>query len=138
MKITIGESTKERMAILNIENFPFSEKELKSNFRKLLHIHHEDKGGSKNKTQQIIEAYNFLKNMVVENVSDSSKPAKDDLFDLSARCHVCNGLGSVLERQFGYFSSGEQIKKQCYKCKGTGKVEMELFNPVIPRGAVLT
>jgi DnaJ-class molecular chaperone len=135
MRLIIGEGTKEYMTILTIESFPFSEKELKSKYRSLLHAHHEDKGGDKKKTQQIIEAYNFLKNMVVENVS-KEKPAllKKDLFDLTKACSVCGGFGKIVTK-----SLYTKIKnsKDCYTCNGTGRVEMELFNPVIPRGAVL-
>lgn len=42
-------------------------------------------------------------------------------------CKSCNGRG--------YRVSGTEVR--CFKCKGLGEYELDLNNPVIPKGAVL-
>ena len=47
------------------------------------------------------------------------------------KCRRCNGIG--------FLRVGEERVDlvNCTKCKGTGKVKLDLWNPVIPKGAVL-
>jgi len=45
------------------------------------------------------------------------------------RCNVCGGTGQV--------PSTKRIEEACDKCKGLGKIELNLFNPVIKKGAIL-
>ena len=73
MRLFIGNISQTAMQVLGIESFPFSESELKSKFRKLIHKYHEDKGGDKRKAQEIISAYNHLKNLV------SLKPEENNI-----------------------------------------------------------
>lgn len=60
----------EALKIFEIQNiYEISEKDVKKKFRDLIKVHHEDKGGNKDKSQQIIGAYNLLKE-VLNNRSD--------------------------------------------------------------------
>jgi DnaJ-class molecular chaperone len=152
MKVTIGDRTKEAMAILKIQEFPFSEKLLKKNFRIILDHFHPDKNkgkGSHEKTVEAINAYKVLKNLALESI-DSSKAKKkmksDELFSMWVKCMSCYGTGRVTHRRFvgyrrvGLFSSEsvhETVLVQCRKCKGLGEYELDLNNPVIPKGAIL-
>lgn len=97
MVISIGENTKEAMKTLEIKEFPFSNKLLRKNFAILLNTYHPDKNngaGDKNKTREIIEAYNILKNLASENINidePKKKMKSDDLFSLWERCSFCSG-----------------------------------------------
>lgn len=132
MFLNIGDNTKGHMAILGIENFPFTEEELRKNFKSTIKQTHEDVGGTKDKARKVIEAREYLKNMVQENIDSGcaiKEPLKDDLFSNAVPCKRCNGTGAKRD----YY--GRPLT--CNVCKGRGKVENEMFNPVIPRGAVL-
>jgi DnaJ-class molecular chaperone len=54
----------------------------------------------------------------------------DRTFKTPMLCNMCYGVGYDCE---GY----EQKKVMCPDCKGMGKKELKLFNPVIPNGAIL-
>lgn len=43
------------------------------------------------------------------------------------KCKFCKGMGYLLE----------EIKVECGTCEGTGRVELKVYNPVIPKGAIL-
>ncbi len=45
------------------------------------------------------------------------------------KCRACNGTGYVGNVKTEFIN--------CGKCSGTGKIKLDLFNPVIPKGAVL-
>lgn len=68
MRIFIGDTSRTAMEALGIKSFPFTEVELKSKFRILIHKYHEDKGGSKEKAQKIIAAYKHLKNLASDEI----------------------------------------------------------------------
>lgn len=53
-------SQQQALDLLNI-TFPFSEKRLKLQFRRMLHKHHPDKGGNNSQTVQLYNAYDRLK-----------------------------------------------------------------------------
>ena len=63
MRIFLGDKSKFAMSQLGIDSFPFTEATLKSKFRGLIKRYHEDTGGNKRKAQEIIAAYNHLKNL---------------------------------------------------------------------------
>jgi DnaJ-class molecular chaperone len=46
------------------------------------------------------------------------------------RCPVCKG------KRFVEIPITVE-KRECGNCKGTGRIKMEVFNPVIPKGAIL-
>lgn len=211
MKITIGSNTENAMNVLGIDSYPFTEIELKTKFRKLIHEHHEDKGGSKEKTQEILEAYKHLKNLAMNSIISeedtknelAKQQQENDPFGIYETCIYCKGLGKIALSALKYIkcpdcSSGTHfwefrgfgvLRKQCshcngtgkykkidgniiickicsgrgefrqkcskcngigvienknyieYKicmnCKGTGQVRLELWNPVIPKGAII-
>ncbi|KKM21335.1 hypothetical protein LCGC14_1636430 [marine sediment metagenome] len=45
------------------------------------------------------------------------------------KCRVCQGTG--------FTGIDKEHEFNCIKCGGTGKIKLDLFNPVIPKGAVL-
>ena len=60
-------------------------------------------------------------------------------------CRVCNGSG-VFHKKYCFICFGlgkiqrpiyKNEKVLCSKCNGTGKIKLNLFNPVIPKGAIL-
>ena len=106
MRISIGERTKEAMAILGIEGYPFSVDELSTNFRSLIKVYHPDKNPSKeseNKAKSLISAYKHLKNLTVNTfVLDSDKERvrkvfeeDEDIFTIWDKCPDCKGSGVV-------------------------------------------
>ncbi len=59
-----------------------SKREIKASFKKLAMIHHPDKGGSKEKFQEIQNAYNILINDNTKAEYDDSLEGNNNLFDL--------------------------------------------------------
>lgn len=186
MLITIGQNTEKQMKILGIENYPFSASMLKQNFRNLIQINHPDKkGGSKEKAQNIIDAYNNLKNLALNDITEKDKNNAEtiiaeqerDIFAVLDTCPNCKGIGEIISdwiqnkcvncysvEQRLFFTNknrssillfsfnrnwlstssckdrkcpAKTSKKICPKCKGTGKIEIKPFNPVIRKGAVM-
>ena len=206
MRITIGESTKQYMKILNLNDYPFTTEALKTNFRKLIKKVHSDinkRPNSKEKTQKLIEAYTNLKNLVVtpleqEKAFGDFEKDNEDIFALyntcpickgkrkqkglkkvyhkcpkchgtgnkTSICRICNGTGKFRRKRgdivdclrckgfgrfvyFGVFcchcfgrgrtwtSNNILSTTNCWNCGGLGKVKINPFNPVIPKGAVL-
>jgi len=197
ININIGGATRTYMQVLGIDSYPFTEEELKTKFKILVRRYHADTGiNDKEKTAEIIEAYQHLKNLtrdIFNNTSESLEEKENDLFDLSDTCKTCKGTGSAFQKVYkglqrcpscdngrkplkckfcdkGGFTlrsgrkvscrvcSGSGIWKhvycfdcngigvkfinidaphKCPDCKGKGKVEVKVFNPVIPKGAVL-
>lgn len=45
------------------------------------------------------------------------------------KCWKCNGTGKITKYT--------ETKQYCPKCNGTGKTELKVYNPVIPKGAIL-
>ena len=211
--ITIGNKTKESMKILEIESFPFTESDLKSNYRQLAKINHPDKlNGSTSLMKKINEAYSHIKNLVIKDdelelkKEDILKAERknEDIFELFNTCERCKGTGEISNYRPGYNEwcsrclknvlgrviatgkikvgcgacngsgkfkqrrngrvvncyrcegkgwlfikcpscKGQRIthissytkKTVCSNCGGAGKVKINPFNPVIPKGAVL-
>ncbi len=116
MRIIIGDRTEQAMKILDIPGYPFAPEELSTKFRSLIKKIHPDINGSdeaKKHSQEVISSYKMLKNLAISNVS----------------CRTCNGTGFV--------GNGRTEFINCGKCHGVGKIKLDLFNPVIPKGAVL-
>lgn len=150
MRITIGENTKKKMKILGIKEYPFSETSLKKSYRNLIQTNHPDKGGCEEKAKAIIEAYNTLKNLAINDVTSTDKieeeiklkKQEEDIFAIFEKCDLCNGTGII---NFCPYCNNTGIieveikyeKEICTKCKGTGKIEIKPFNPVIRKGAVM-
>lgn len=140
MIITIGENTKKMMEVLEIKEFPFSATLLKKNFKLLLDKYHPDKNngkGDNNKTRQIIEAHNALRNLTFENITIDEPKRKlksDDLFSLWEKCTECKGSGKVETQEFvGYSpcdcdwsrsSNWPSRREYCRACRGTGKFKL--------------
>jgi len=206
MHISISNSTRKYMSILQIEQFPFSEETLKTNFRALAKQYHPDTSGDDSKMfLKIREAFDSLINLAslvtpedVNNELKKQEKAKEDMFELYDTCPKCNGLGNRVEQQIvrntqsltrvpcilcpprkcnacdnGTFTQRNGRKVTCLKCKGlgllpdkrcgwcggkgtlkyqcemenvtvkcmlcygTGKVKVDPFNPVIPKGGIL-
>ena len=136
MLVNIGDKTREHMAVLDIDSFPFTEEELSKKFKSKIYIAHEDKGGSSGEARKVLEARAFLKNMVQANIdrgSEVREHVEDDIFSNPETCIRCSGRGY-------HFNPQRRVggpNRTCSKCNGKGKVEREMFNPVIPKGAIL-
>jgi len=138
MLITIGENSKKYMKVLGIEQYPFTEAELKSRFRLLIKQFHSDINSDKkfkNHDRLIIEAYNHLKNLVISNIDKSNNiiEAEDsDIFTLWDQCPECKGTGKEETR---YHRGGLTLCSKCHGlgwqilyckcCKGTGKYKQK-------------
>lgn len=147
MLITIGERTKGYMATLELKEYPFTEDELKTNFRMLLKKFHPDMGnGNKTKTVEIIEAYKELKNLAIiaPEQKQRKKMKSDDLFSLFVKCERCHGTGEVARTRFSgdpsfttkvtqipcafcqgkkvYYPKGKAELSPCPHCHGWGTV----------------
>ena len=137
MRVTIGRNTEDAMRILGIPSYPFSAKILQSNFRRLIKLHHPDNGGKKEMAQQVISAYNHVKNLTIdvegrreENIKQFEEE-KEDLFSFWDICPNCKGLGKEWARGAGRFGIG------CWKCHGSGRMKINPFNPVIAKGGIM-
>lgn len=145
MFITIGNKTKKFMKILELHQYPFSVAELNSSYKRLIKIHHPDKGGDENTAKQIIIAYEALKNLAISETTIEKcqrlarkydEEIAKDMFILFNNCEYCNGTGN--ERYTVGKGKHQSFKfRRCLKCYGTGKIPMNPFNPVIPKGAIL-
>ena len=150
MRITIGEDTQNAMKHLNIESYPFTYEELKGNFISLIKQHHPDvtkgnKEEAEKKSKVIISSFKLIENLAINTDGISEDKAritkeleKDDMFDFWEKCEHCFGTGRV--RRFVYH--GRMKRKSitfdpCWKCKGVGKIKLDLFNPAIRKGAIL-
>ena len=134
MRITLGDNSKQAMRILDIESYPFTSKILAENFKKMIKIHHPDKGGTEQKAKEIISSYTHLKHVAIAvSIDDKIKAEKDiekhkGMFDFVKPCPRCKGTGKS-----SWFDN-----MLCGTCEGTGKVRYEPFNPVITKGSILT
>jgi len=150
MRITIGESTKKAMECLNIELYPFTYEELKSNFRELMKKYHPDvakgnKEEAEKKTKDITNSFRLIENLAIDTGTISEDKARitkeleeDDMFIFWEKCEECFGTGRI--RRFiskGLGKRPEIVFDSCWKCKGIGKIKVELFNPAIRKGAIL-
>lgn len=82
----------EYYTILEVEKTA-SEKEIKTAFRKLAHVHHPDKGGDEKRFKEINEAYQTL--------SSKEKRAQYDRFGQSA-----GGFGGAGQQHGGFSTQG--------------------------------
>jgi len=207
MRITLGDRSIECMSLLGIIEHPFTSEELKTAFRIKLKMVHPDKGGTKEATVKIIDAFNHLKNLASTPIGaeflEVEIEENEDIFKLWKICHDCHGtkikiyhtpdrpcpwcsymysffyrggsgrgyimgtckkcLGTgkfkkdgvdkgicyncsgtgVVKKRCsmcqgtGWLSRVETKKVVCPTCKGKGKIELNPWNPVIPKGAVL-
>jgi len=195
-----GNRTEEDMKLLEINEYPFSETELKINFRKIAFEKHPDHGGDGKEFGRVHEAYErLLRISILFHFKKEGKKVEEEeigLFELKEKCNVCGGLGHrtirvpisepcnecggsgrktlkckycenglykmknsgirrcrvclgtgiwktvICRRCFGDgkiqspFVSN-MVTKECEKCGGTGKIDLNLFNPVIEKGAIL-
>ena len=51
------------------------------------------------------------------------------------RCRTCKGTGYIRIQALAGIDKENEFN--CIKCSGVGKIKLDLFNPVIPKGAVL-
>ncbi len=138
INISIGENSRKAMKILGIESFPFTNKELKTNFRTLAKRHHSDKGGDDEMMKKLNEAYSILEHLAVEDVTEEGmrsssirkrKHKEDDMFILYDPCPECDGSGFRYRTRFDGLkecsdcggSGKKEFENKCRACKGTGK-----------------
>jgi len=139
MRITIGNNTRRFMSILQLDSYPFTDKDLKQNFRTLIKTHHEDKNKSPNAkemSQKIIEAYNALKNLAVSELTESDKEdayrkfeeSLEDMFKgkLWETCKECNGARKIKRPKSKWIScplchGSRVVYPRCPDCHGSGK-----------------
>jgi len=147
-EIHIGSKTKEAMKILEIDQFPFSESALKTSYKRLIFRYHPDRNGEDerclSKTKEIIEAYNHIKNLAAPEPTEDEaaiirkqfNKEKEDIFTFWRPCKNCKSTGRVITEE----SRGKKTEyhaKICPACKGACEIRLEIFNPVIPKGAIM-
>ena len=212
-RVKIVGATKEHMAVMDIQDYPFTMKDLQSKFRELTKKYHPDVSKEEDSHKKMVEvnkAYSYLKAFSVmsgagmdEDISLPTNDPDESIFSrvLSKTCPNCSGKGitvipgrrrvckkcvtiynemkggkggvvalkcraSGCERGIFTLRSGRKIPcrkcegtgyfkvkcnmcdgnhvheeprttKNCSNCKGTGRIKIQPFNPVIPEGAVL-
>lgn len=141
MIISISDNTKKALTTLNLQ-WPFSNQDLKKNYRALLMEVHPDRnnGNGKERAIQIIKAYNILKNLAIDCLSSKPKEEKEgDIFAdvYKEKCDICKGTGHKIEMSSpkychncsSMFFVGMLKKKyqsrKCYDCRGTGIFELK-------------
>ena len=142
MQITIGDRTRQNMKLFGLIKYPFDETQLKKAYRQAVKEAHPDTGGSEDKFKRVNKAYVELLPLCIMATPETAikinkqyTSEKDDLFAsiLWLKCKKCNGTGNIIhERRENIFTV-----TKCLKCFGAGRFKIELFNPVIPIGAVL-
>lgn len=106
MRIDIGNTTKEYMKLLGVKEYPFSDKELSSNFREKIKAWHPDvtkKDNAEEKAREFIDAYKHLKNLAVSFVVEEEQREEmikrfqedENLFSLWDICPECSGKGRM-------------------------------------------
>jgi len=141
MIISIGDKTRECMKTLKIDSYPFTEKELKDNYRQLVKIYHPDINNSLDNNDHIKvinSAYEHLKNLAINTtVSEDEIQAQvnkyetdTDIFKLWEPCKHCKGVGKIKLfnssicfhcTSWDFLHSFNTYKHLCRSCKGTGK-----------------
>ena len=154
MKVFIEENTKEAMKLLSITQYPFSEITLKEKYRTAILKCHPDKNehaDAEEKTKQVNAAHTLLKNLAMSEPTEEKaniikaqyKKEKEDMFIFWEKCKHCNGTGKriIKEPQTQLQLLQKQMPKYraetCLKCMGNCEIKREIFNPVIPKGAIL-
>lgn len=150
MRIIIGEDSKKAMKRLNIGSYPFTYRELRDNYINLIKQYHPDvaecsKEKAEKESREIIYSYRLIENLAIniENISEDKARVikeldKDDMFTFWEKCETCFGTGKI--RRFINRRNGKRkeiVFDTCWKCKGVGKVKLDLFNPAIRKGAIL-
>lgn len=148
----ISEATKKNMNLLSINDFPFSENELHTQYKSSVQKYHPDRNkelGAEEKTKEINIAYGELKNLALPEITDiqsrivkeNYELEKEDIFFFWKPCKNCNGTGKqVIDSNSSFLSLNKPkfIVKTCHECKGLGEYKIQLFNPVIPKGSILS
>jgi len=123
MRIIVGQATEEAMAVLGLEQYPFTTTDLKTCFRSSAKLYHKDKGGSDEKMRKVLEAYKILQHLPIDVVEVGITPIEEveaDMFDMfeDKECFDCSGTGKrrIFEDVSGY---------TCLKCKGSGKARLK-------------
>lgn len=62
---------------------------------------------------------------------------KQDKFIFWEKCVRCSGTGKIVYSILNEKMKMEYRVEVCPKCYGLGEVKLEVFNPVIPKGAIL-
>ena len=153
MEIFIEENTKKAMKILMIDHYPFSETTLKKNYRTVVRQHHPDinkQQEAEEKTKQINDSYNLLKNLAMAEptnekaaiVREQYEREKEDMFVFWEKCKSCNGTGKRVIQDYSNTSAAQGRTPKyrvetCLRCKGLCETKLKIFNPVIPKGAIL-
>jgi len=142
IRITIGDNTRHHMGILEISQYPFTEQEIKDNFKRLIKANHPDIKGvsdpeTTEKARNIIDAYNAIKNLAVPEVTAADmasafaefEQSMEDLFKgkLWEFCPHCEGSGRVKRTIYKWVDCpvclrGGYVYPICRACKGEGKV----------------
>ena len=144
--VTIGAETKRQMKVLGINDYPFTQSELKLKYRAMCLANHPDVSDAPDaeaKMKAVNAAYDRLKNLATDDPKRAeeitSKPQKPkDMFDIFDTCPDCHGIGhtttttyrscpeceprviNILFRRF-MDGRGTGIKKlHCKYCNGTG------------------
>lgn len=133
------------MNILGIKEIPFTENELKKNYRRVIKIAHPDLGGSNEESAKVNEAYNELLPYCGQHLSYQQKQRIPRYNTITVQqrifCPSCIGLGYTLERKtciieksilktilnyLFYIITGRSITKletvMCKHCGGSGIV----------------
>ena len=145
MFITIGDTTRKYLKVFGLD-YPFDSQELKISFVRLIKEKHPDHGGIGEEARQIIEAYNYLKNLALnpdseklEKLERQAKKEEEDIFAIWDNCKNCSGRGYQIipERRICDCEYGRSIwftlagagvlrsKKKCRDCGGTGEFRLQ-------------
>jgi len=115
----VGRTTEKHMEVLEINSFPFTEDDVKANYKRLVKERHVDAGGSNEEYSEINVARDYLMNlcttdgMITKEIRDTLAGDSDsDLFQLTETrtCRRCSGDGTITAK----------VEKECRTCEGTG------------------
>lgn len=125
---------------------PFSEEDLKNAYKREAKKAHPDVGGTKEAFQKLQDAYTVCSKMISTHVGDQATTETGELlselgkglgnFKNGVTCVGCNGKGYQMNRRWSLSARDREYASVCYSCKGTG--ETEIFNPVIPKGLLMS
>jgi len=147
MLIRIGKATEEAMEILGIKEYPFTETTLRTIKKALVLQYHPDKNKDPEATEKMKEincAFDILESIALPEITDEKSRVAKELYDIEKEdifviwepCGRCNQTGKVVTN-ISVNKKPKYIASICHSCSGIGKRKLNLFNPLIPKGAIL-
>jgi hypothetical protein len=147
MKVLISENTLKAMEVMQIPDFPFTESTLQTSKKALVIQYHPDRNKDPEASEKMKEincVFDLLEPLALPEITDEKsrilkqvyEVEKEDIFTIWESCMRCNQTGKIVLNK-GTHKQPKYIVNICHECGGVTKIKLNLFNPIIPKGAIL-